>query len=186
MVRYILEINEPKNQKQTLPLRGSVALQHKDAEPRGVYTITARYTDNGSNGGGSLSDSEVIKLRNAKMRPIDADLYVGIDRWRETFGRARNRSYLMLRNVDLTGIREITYEYGAKNRSGEIEVRLESLAGPVISRTPFKPTGDWDEREKVTTSIEPPPGRHHVYLIVISTEKTGDDLMKLWSFEFGE
>lgn len=188
MVRYILEINDPRNQVKALPLQGSLALAaHKDEEASGVYTISAKYTDNGANGVRPLSDTEVVKLRPARMRPIDADLYVGINRWGNSFGSARNKSYLMLSNVDMTGIRKITYEYGVKNRSGEIEVRLESLAGPVIARTSFSPTGGWDKRKTVTASLHSPvQGRHHVYVIFVTKETTTDDLIKLWSFEVGE
>jgi cytochrome c len=187
MVKYILEFGDPKNQRQRLAPAGSVKLrQHGENEPRGVYTLTATYTDKGANGVGALSDSEVVKLRPAKLRPIDADLYVGISRWRESFGSARNKSYVMLNNVDLTGIRKITYEYGSKNRSGEFEVRLESLAGPVIARTAFKPTGSWDKKERISEQIPPVSGRHHLYLIFVSRDKSAEDLVKLWSFEFGQ
>lgn len=188
MVRYILEIDDPKNVRQSLPLQGSVRFTaHRENEPGGVYTIVAKYTDNGANGIGPLSDTEVVKLRNAKMRPIDADEYVGINRWRESFSSAKNKSYVMLRNVDLTGIKSITYEYGSKDRSGEIEMRLESLAGPVIGRASFKPTGGWDSKQTVTQQLEKPvSGRHHVYLVVVNRDKTTEDVVKLWSFEFHE
>jgi cytochrome c len=188
MVRYILEINDPKNIRRTLPLHGSVALTaHRENERRGVYTITAKYSDNGGNGIGPLSDSEVVRLRNAKMRPIDADQYEGIGRWRDSFSSAKNKAYVLLSNVDMTGIRKITYEYGSKDRSGEIELRLESLAGPVIARTPFKPTGGWDKKEVVTHTLDAPvSGRHHVYLVIVNRDKTTDDIVKLWSFEFGQ
>ena len=187
MVKYIMEMNDPKNKKQHLRTEGSIRLtQHTDSEPRGVYTLVAKYTDNGTEDAGPLADSEVVKLRSAKMRPIDADQYVGISRWRESFGNAQNKSYLAFYNVDLSGIRKITYEYGSPDRSGEIEVRLESLAGPVVSRAAFKPTGGWDERKTMTTSFDAPPGRHHVYVIFVSREKVAGDLIKLWTLQFDE
>ena len=54
---------------------------------------------------------------------------------------AKNKSYILLRNIDLTGIKSLTYEYSAEKRSGEIVVRIESLGGPVISKVAFTPTG---------------------------------------------
>lgn len=188
MVKYILEINDPVNEKRNLPLMGRVSFDlHGQDDRNGVYTITARYTDKGANGVGPLKDAEVVKLRPAKMRPIDADRYSGISRWRESFSSGKNKAWVMLSNVDLTGIRKIVYEYGAKSHPGEIEMRLESLAGPVVARTAFGPTGDWNERKIITQVLETPiSGRHHVYLIFVSREKTNDDLVKLWSFEFGQ
>lgn len=188
MVRYILEIDDPKNAKRNLPLAGTVAFNlHKQEDRNGVYTLAARYTDRGANGVGPLTDAEVVKLRPAKMRPIDADRYSGIGRWGESFSSGKNKSWVMLSNVDLTGIRKIMYEYGAKDHPGEIEMRLESLAGPVIARTPFEPTGDWDNKRTITQVLETSvSGRHHVYLIFVNREKTSDDLVKLWSFAFGQ
>jgi cytochrome c len=188
MVKYILGISDPKNQKRVLPIKGSVSFNsHKDNEPRGVYTLSAKYTDGGANGVRPLSGSEVVRLRSAKMRPIDADAYVGIGRWRESFGNAKNKSYIVLNNVDLSGIKNITYEYGAKNTAGVIQIRLESLAGPVISTATFESTGGWDVRKKITEVLESPQsGRHHLYIILSSESKTAEDIIKLWTFEFGQ
>ncbi len=186
MVKYILSITDPKNKKTSLPLKGSVSLSaHKEDEAAATYTLTARYTDHPVNNAGALGDSEVIKLRRAKMRPIDADAHVGIDRWGNNFGNAKNKSYILLRSIDLTGIKSLTYDYGSEKRSGEIEVRTESLAGPVISKIEFTPTGKWDQRKTVTSTIESPvSGRHHVYIIFVNREKTAEDICKLWTFAF--
>ena len=127
----------------------------------------------------------MIKLRSAKMRPIDADAHVGIDRWGNAFGSAKNKSYILLRNIDLTGIKSLTYEYSAEKRSGEIVVRIESLGGPVISKVAFIPTGGEDNHQTLTAKIDKPvSGRHHVYIIFQNQEKTMDDLCKLWTFSF--
>jgi cytochrome c len=186
MVNFILSITDEKNNKKALPLQGSVVLTaHKQDERSGIYTLTASYTDQNSNGGSALTDSEMIKLRSAKMRPIDADAHVGIDRWGNAFGSAKNKSYILLKNIDMTGIKSFTYEYGAEKRSGDIVVRLESLGGPIISKTTFSPTGGEDQRQNITGKIDKPvSGRHHVYIIIQNAEKTTDDLCKLWTFTF--
>jgi cytochrome c len=187
MVKYILSITDSKDPKKMLPLQGSVSLKsYKENEPGGVYTLTAKYTDKGTNSAGSLSDSEVVRLRSAKMRPIDADMYVGIDRWGDSFGSAKNKSYVLLKNVDLTGIKKITYEYNAQ-KSGEIEVRLESFNGPLLVATPFSETKNWDNKQTLVAKIEKPvDGRHHLFIIFVNKEKSMSDLIKLWTFEFGQ
>lgn len=185
MVRYILSTGVSEEISKQVPPKGSLSLAAPDNEARGVYVLTASYTDKGAGNAQPLSDSEMVRLRPAKMRPIDADAYVGIGRWRESFSSGKNRSYVMLSNVDLTGLKSITYEYGAENRSGHFEFRIESLAGPVIARTAFKPTGAWDNKTRVTQTLaNAPSGRHHVYIVFVNEEKTNDDLVKLWSFEF--
>jgi cytochrome c len=186
MVNFILSVTDPKNQKSALPLKGLLSLtSHKQDEPRGVYTITAKYTDQNSNGSVTLSDSEVVSLRPAKMRPIDADAHIGIDRWGNSFGSARNKSYILLKSIDLTGIKSLIYDYESERRGGEIVVRIESLAGPVISRAKFEPTGGENNRKTIKAPLQKPvAGRHHVYIIFENHEKTMDELCKLWTFEF--
>ena len=185
MVKYILGTNISADARTQLPVSGSVRFNSHKPDERGTYTIKAKYTDQGTDEVKPLSDSEVIRLCQAKMRPIDADAYAGINRWRDSFSSAKNKSYVMLNNVDLTGLKSITYEYGAKDRSGEIELRVESLAGPVVARTAFKPTGSWDNKVKITQELDPDlVGRHHLYLVFVSKEETDNDLVKLWSFEF--
>jgi len=187
MVNFILAITDVKNKKRVLPLQGSVSLSsHKQDEP-GIYTLTAAYTDTNTNGAATLTDSEMIKLRSAKMRPIDADAHVGIDRWGNAFGSAKNKSYILLRNVDLTGIKGLTYDYSAEKRGGEIVVRLESLGGPIISKAAFTPTGSEDKHQNLTAKFDKSlSGRHHVYIIFQNEEKTMDDLCKLWTFSFNQ
>ena len=185
MVTFILAITDVKNKKKILPLQGSVSLSSHKQDEAGIYTLTAAYTDTNSSGATTLSDSEMIKLRSAKMRPIDADAHVGIDRWGNNFGEAKNKSYILLRNIDLTGIKSLTYEYSAEKRSGEIVVRIESLGGPVISKIDFTPTGGENNHQTLISKIEKPiSGRHHVYIIFQNQEKTMDDLCKLWTFSF--
>ena len=100
---------------------------------------------------------------------------------------AKNKSYILLRNIDLTGIKSLTYEYSAEKRSGEIVVRIESLGGPVISKVDFTPTGGENNHQTLTSKIDKPiSGRHHVYIIFQNQEKTMDDLCKLWTFSFNQ
>ncbi|HEX6227434.1 MAG TPA: ThuA domain-containing protein [Chryseolinea sp.] len=188
MVRFILSVTDVKNKKNVLPVEGSVALNaHKKDERTGIYTLTATYTDQNPNGADVLTDSEMVRLRSAKMRPIDADAHVGIDRWGNAFGSAKNKAYILLRNIDLTGIKSITYDYGSEKRGGNFVVRTESLAGPVISLAAFKPTGGEDNHEMITAKFDKPvSGRHHVYIVFENDEKTMDDLCKLWSFTFNQ
>jgi cytochrome c len=185
MVRYIVGITQAKDQNTALPVHGSVSFtSHKENEPRGAYTLTARYTDNGSAEIGALSDTEVIVLRRSKLRPIDADAHPGIDRWGEGFGSAKHKSYVLFKNIDLTNIREFGFEYGSFEEA-EVEVRVESLAGPVIANGKFKPTGGWDKIATVTAKLHDGlAGRHHVYFILLNRTKPKGDIVKLMNIEF--
>jgi cytochrome c len=185
MVEFILGIANAKNQRNILPPQGSVSFKsHQENEPRGTYTLTARYTDNGAPEVGALSDSEMIKLRKSKLRPIDADAHPGIDRWGEGFGNAKNKSYVLFKNIDLTNIREFAFEYGSVE-DAEVEVRIESLAGPVIANGKFVSTGDWDKTQTLTAKLSNKiTGRHHVYFVLLNRAKPKGDIVRLTSIDF--
>jgi cytochrome c len=131
-----------------------------------------------------LSDSEVIKLRKPKFRPIDADVYAGIDRWGDGFGNVENKTHFQFKNIDLTGINKFAFEYKSWNETTAIEIRIESLAGPLIAKAICKPSKS-EKSGIVIAPIETPlTGRHHVYFVVVSNDKSIEDLMYLSSIEF--
>jgi cytochrome c len=93
----------------------------------------------------------------------------------------------MFKGVDMTGIKSLTYDYSALNKDGEIEVRLDSYAGPVVSRTAFKATGDWKTTSQVTSAFDKPiTGKHDVYVIIVKRDKPNTDLAQLSSVTFNQ
>jgi cytochrome c len=187
MVSYILSLADAKKTR-TLSAQGNVALtDHKGDEVRGIYTLTASYTDHGSNNIEPITKSETVILRNAKVRVVFADEHTGFRRFGNNLSNGDHKAFILLRNIDLNGIRKFTYEYASQNRDGEIEVRIDSQAGPVISRVPYAATGAWDRTSMVTAELEEPvSGRHDVYFVVIKREKPNEDIINLKSIQFGQ
>ncbi|RAW00435.1 ThuA domain-containing protein [Pseudochryseolinea flava] len=182
IVRYILSIGDVKLHAQHLPTQGSLNFNHtKESEPFGTYTIQASYTDRGFNNVPPAQAQEVIHLRKNQFRPIDADVYVGIDRWSRDYGVSKHKAYFMLKNIDLTTLTGFDFEYMAPKYDGEIEVRTDSYAGPVIARAKFNKTG-WDTTSTTFATIEKPlRERHHLYFIFINRNKPKDELVKVLS-----
>jgi cytochrome c len=187
MVKYIFSLTD-KQKQTTLPLQGSIALnEHSAEQPKGQYTLVATYTDNGGQVVGPLTSTDIVTLRNAKVNAIDADTYVGFPRWGSRLSAGSHKAYLMFKGVDMTGIKSLTYDYSALNKDGEIEVRLDSYAGPVVSRTAFKKTGDWKTTNQVTSEFDKPiTGRHDVYVIIVKRDKPNTDLAQLSSVTFNQ
>jgi cytochrome c len=185
MVTYILSLADAKKTK-TLATQGTVALlDHKDDEPRGIYTLTASYTDHGANNIGPITKTETITLRNATVRAVFADEHSGFRRFGNNLSSGDHKSFVLLKNIDLNGIKKFTYEYASKNRDGDIEVRIDSQAGPVISRAPYVATGTWDKASTITGDISAPvSGRHDVYFFIIKKDKPNDDIINLKSIQF--
>ncbi|MFD2570197.1 ThuA domain-containing protein [Spirosoma soli] len=187
MVKYIFSLTEEQKQK-TVPLEGTLTLnEHKAEEPRGQYTLVASYTDNGGQVVGPITSTDIVTLRNAKVRTIHADSYVGFPRFGNRLGAGSHKSYVLLKGIDMTGIKSLTYDYSSTNKDGEIEVRLDSYAGPVVNRAPYKATGDWKTINQVTGTFDKPiTGKHDVYIVVVKRDKPNTDIIQLSSIQFNE
>ncbi|RDC64947.1 ThuA domain-containing protein [Adhaeribacter pallidiroseus] len=188
MVKYIFSLTDAKKQKTNLPAKGTVALkEHKEDEPRGMYTLLATYTDKGGKAVGPLTGTEVVTLRNAKVRSIDADAYTGFRRFGNNLSTGDHKAFILLKNTDLTNIKGFTYDYSAPDKDGEIELRIGSFAGPVISRTAFKANGGGKGPKQVTGTLDKPiTGKHDLYFIIVKREKPNDKLAALSAITFNE
>ncbi|WPP50703.1 ThuA domain-containing protein [Catalinimonas niigatensis] len=182
MVEYILSMAEPKKELKTLPLQGSLKFNEHVAEeePNGRYTMLATYTDQGGKSVGPLIGRELLSFRNARVKTAYADAHTGFSRWGNSLGNGDHKAFILLKNIDLTGIKGFTFEYTSLNKEGEIEVRIDSQEGDAVTSVPYQATGDWDKRNKVradlNTSID---GRHDVYFMVIKPNKPNEDIINL-------
>lgn len=186
MVKYILSLTEAREEAEQLPVSGTFDFtRHKEEEPRGVYTLTASYTDQGAHGIQPLTGRDVLKFRNARVPTVFMDAYAPFERFGNYVTNARHKAYYMLKNVDLTGIRGFLYEYAAGEVPGHIAVRIDSRAGPVIAKTPYNPTADWDTVETTEVLLEAPvPGRHDLYFIMLRPEEPNEDIINLKAVTF--
>ena len=172
IVKYIYSLTDKKNTQKAIPLNGQLNLPFYDHEPRGQYTIVAGYTDRGGKVVGPLKGSDVLTIRNADLNPIDADEYPGFPRFGDNLSAGRHKGYILMKNIDLDGIRGFEYLYSADKNDGYIEVRVDSRAGPVISKMPFAKTGSWNENKTLKAELDKPfSGKHDVYFFVLKREK---------------
>lgn len=180
MVKYIFSLTDTKKSAATLAATGTLPLnEHTADEPRGQYSLLATYTDEGGNGVGPLTAAELITLRNAKVMAPFVDAHVGFPRWGNRLSAGNHKSYLMLKNIDLTNIRSFTYDYSSKDKDGEIELRLDSFAGPVVSRVAYKATGDFGKAAQVTGVLDKAiTGRHDLYFVAVKRDKPNNEIIQ--------
>lgn len=186
MVKYILSLAEPTKAKKLLPPQGSLQLnQHKEDEPGGKYFFTALYTDKGNDIVGPLITSETVTLRNARVNPVFADAHTGFPRWGDRLSEGDHKSFILLSDVDLTGIRSFTYSYSSHNKDGQIEARIGSQEGPAISIANFSATGSFDKTSKVSGKVTTPTsGKHDIYFVAVKKEKPNDRIIILKEIYF--
>ncbi len=182
IVRYIFSLTDSPRGFSPLPVEGRLPLmEHTDDEPHGRYVLRARYTDRGALGAGPVTGEDVITLRPATVRSVFADEHTGFPRWGNNISGGKHKSHVMLRNVDFADVTGFTFDYDAWGSAGEIEVRIDSYAGPVVVRTPYALGEDARAHAKLNTRLE---GEHDVYFIVRQPEPPDAEVMTLKAVTF--
>ncbi|MGV3640556.1 MAG: ThuA domain-containing protein [Adhaeribacter sp.] len=185
MVKYILSLTDAKKERTSLPVQGTVNFKdHQEKKERGQYTLLAAYTDKGGKSVGPLTASKLVVLRPARLRASEADQLHRITRNGNNLSPAGQGAFLMFKDIDLTGIRQLTYRLASENRSGTLEVRLDSPKGPVVSTLPFTATGAWDKRTEITADLQPTTGKHNLYIMPVKKELPNNELVSLDWIEF--
>jgi cytochrome c len=186
MVKYILALSEEQKEMEQLQNTGTISFtQHREDEPRGVYTLVGSYTDKGANGLAPLTRHDVLKFRKARVPAVFMDRYENFERFGNSLTNADHKAYYMLENVDLNGISGFMFDYSSKEHSGFIEVRIDSRAGPVILKLPYEATGDWNKVESLEAPLtSDAKGRHDIYFIMVKPEAPNEDIINLKAVTF--
>lgn len=178
MVRYILSL-AGQAELFDLPMKGSVALnKHQDQGKRGRYVLKASYTD----GGGAvvpLTGTDALVLRSNMVEAEDADEVDRIGRTDKQLGSIHNGSWFMLKQIDLTGIKQISYFYSSLNIDATLEVRVGSPTGEVISTLDYKNTGDWSKFIKVSAPVKDPGGINDLYFVFKKDQEPNEHMFTL-------
>jgi len=185
MVRYILSLGQ---QGQKLPPMGHLPLDaHRSGDADGVYLLSARYTDRGANGIQPLNGHDHILLRNPLIQAEDFDAgNVRIATVTTAFMSyvygILNGSYISFRDIDLTHVRRIGYRSQASGAGGTIEVHLDSIGGPVVSRLEI-PAGDFSGAEngwkEVMGSVDETHDMHDLYFVFVNGEAADKALFSI-------
>jgi cytochrome c len=151
IANFILSTNTPD--PATLPIKGRFSFRVPNGDTgKGHYIIRAAYTDHGAGDVPSHTVDSVLILRSPKLSPLNADVIEGgalrdqLDEY--VFLTAKPNSFIAYEDVDLTGVRKISFRPNWHlydiYPGGKIEVRLDSPDGELIGATEL-------EREQFNT-----------------------------------
>ncbi len=178
IVKYVLSL-ATKQVDVRLPARGSVALNgHTAKDEQARYLLTASYTDRGG-AIAPLSSRDALVLRPARVQAEEADVLYKLARQGNRLGAIQNGARFVLKNIDLNGIRQLTYRYSSKDQAATIEVHTDSPKGPVVSTLDFTATGGWDNFEERTVPLQNPGGQHDLYFVFVKKEAPFNHLASL-------
>ncbi|WP_285010230.1 ThuA domain-containing protein [Pedobacter faecalis] len=178
MVKYILSLTAKKT-NTALPQKGSAMLdRHLDTKDQGRYIFSASYTDKGG-AITPLTKKETLVLRPAKVQAEEADVLSNVQKNKTYLGSIHNKSYFVIKNVDLKSIKQLTYFYASANRDATIEVRADSPKGVLVSTVNYTATGNWDTFKTLTAPVTDPGGRHDLYFILLKSAAPNRDLISI-------
>jgi arabinoxylan arabinofuranohydrolase len=81
-------------------------------------------------------------------------------------GYINNDDWIGISNVNFgNGATQFTAKVASATNGGTIELRLDSLTGPVIGTLNVPSTGGWQTWTTVSTPVNNPTGVHHLYMI---------------------
>ncbi len=178
IVKYVLSLGT-KKKNTSLPQQGRVALnKHNETKDQGRYVFSASYTDKGGDIT-PFTTKQFLILRPAKVQAEDADILHSITKSDNYLGAIHNKSYFVIKNVDLKDIANLTYFYASENKDGRIEVRTDSPKGQVVSLVNFKPTGGWEKYQELKADITNPGGVHDLYFVMLRDQQPNQHLISL-------
>jgi cytochrome c len=139
---YIL--NMESEERSTMPMKGVARTSvPKGENGKGTYFLRAAYTDRGADGIPRQTTDTILVLKSPKVNPLKADIIEGgalrdqLDEY--VFLTVKPDSYLALRNVDLTGIKQILFRANWHlydiYPGGAVEIHLDKKDGPMIGET---------------------------------------------------
>lgn len=151
IANFILSVN--RDVPATLPVKGTFIFRVPEGDNgEGTYIVRAAYTDQGATNLPSHTSDSTIFLTSPKMEPLAADKIEGgalrdqLDEY--VFLTARPNSFIAFNDIDLTGIKRISFRPNWHlydiYPGGKIEVRLGSPDGALIGSTTI-------EREQFNT-----------------------------------
>lgn len=180
MVSYILSLGQ---QPSKLAMQGSLYLtEHAGKGTDGAYVLLASYTDKGANSIEPLTSREYVALRNPLIQMEDNDRgNVGVVIATANTGfisyirKIHDNSFVVFDKLDLAHVSQIKFRVQSHGAGGRIDVRLDSLKGPVVGSVEV-PSGTVSDLKTgwkdVIAPVKTTQGLHNLYFVF--TNPTAD------------
>ena len=118
-----------------------------------------------------------------------------LSNWGNNVNDAINRKfYFRFEDINMDGLEYLTYSYSAKSGDVKMELRLDSIRGPLISSTQLPESksvrsAEWVGRNTLTqhkTTVKPVQGKHDlIFEIINTTGRVPEGIVMLQKIELG-
>lgn len=161
MVRYILSLNPTETVAQKLPASGEITT---DPTKPGTIILNARYTDRGRGNAKPLTRETTIVLRSPVLEARDFDETYELQK-QNNITDVHKGAYFTIRDVDLTGIKNIVFTLATETPGTHIEVRADSPDGELLGELAVPVTGKWKDWKEQTLPLKSSAGKHTLYFV---------------------
>jgi hypothetical protein len=119
------------------------------------------------------NDGTVEPIVRSAYTKLEAESYdnqsgiqkVTCDEGTEAIGYTENEDYVVYQNIDFDkGAASFQARVSSAANGGNIEIRLDSITGPLAGTCPVAGTGDWQTFSDVKCNVSEISGKHDVYL----------------------
>jgi cytochrome c len=201
MVEYILSMDEVQPTVSSLSLDGKINPEVPEGDDGdGGYLLRAYYLDKGAGNIPSLAGEDFVALRNPFLDPQLSEVRKGVQLLttpRISFFMVGDQSHIGFKDIDLTGVKEITLYMGISERVGargaSVEIRLDSPSGKLIGQTEkvtksveggFRPPEgvsrkDWERQNaaKGSVAFSEISGKHDIYFVFKNPEVKSEEIL---------
>lgn len=154
-------------------------------ENQGSVLLTASYTDAGSKVVGPLTARAQLRLRHPAMEAehfhgqagnsvLNSETATG----GAFIGAINAGSHLRYDDMNLAGIEGVSLRVSSAGSGGTIELRADSIDGPILAQIEMEPNGAWEDWFEIEVPVTDPGGSHDLY-IVFQNPNGGGGLMNL-------
>jgi cytochrome c len=171
IVSYILSVKDENNHTSTMPSAG-VIIPDKSG---GDYILSVTYRDKDRMGVGANTVKKNYHFRYPRLRAVAADDDKTVAKFGESNVRfTANGSWLLFKNIDLTGISSILFNVDPSQIGGTISVRLGSPDGKEVGsvsidqkKRPQKTGADQKDNAWTVARMKTTPqaGVHDLYIV---------------------
>jgi len=173
MAQYILSLGNSTNSPKSLPVAGNLPIQ----KSKGLYILTASYTDKGFASIAPTTSNSIITLRPAQVQASNYnEIHKGslkvikageVEGVKEdiTIVNINNGGYIKFKRLDLTNIKNIQVQYSANSeyyKGGTLELLIDGVDGKVLSSIDIQPSNQVGF-EILNLQIPATKGVHDVY-----------------------